>query len=140
MGGYEAHTFQVTSTADSTDGTCTADGTGNGCTLREAITAANSEVGGELITFAPGLTSGGAATITLLTALPNLETDLIIAGPGANLLTVQRSNAGGTPSFTIFYVSLDKNVSISGLTISNGDYSGIFNYLGSLIISNCIYR
>jgi CSLREA domain-containing protein len=120
IGAYEAHTYQVNSIADNTDGACTAPGSGNGCTLREAIAAANTDTGAELITFAPALTAGGPATITLLTALPSVATDLIISGPGSNQLNVQRSLAGGTPEFRIFTINQGVTVEISGLTISNG--------------------
>ena len=37
-----AETFTVTSAADPGDGVCDPSGVGDGCTLREAITAANS--------------------------------------------------------------------------------------------------
>ena len=121
IGAYEAHSLQVNSTDDSTDGSCTAVGTGNGCTLREAISASNAESGGELITFAPALTAGGPVTISLLTALPNLSSNMTIAGPGASSLSVQRSTAGGTPRFRIFTIlGGGITVNISGLTISNG--------------------
>ena len=136
-----ATTFTVNSIGDGADsnladGVCN-DGTG-ACTLRAAIQQANADAGAEIITFAPALTAGGPATITLLTVLPDLSTDTIIAGPGANLLKVQRSTASGTPSFTIFSVSPNRNVSLVGLTISNGNFSGIFNSAGSLVISNCV--
>jgi CSLREA domain-containing protein len=135
IGAYETPTFQVNSLADTDDAACTLPGTGNGCTLREAITAANSQAGAELITFAPGLTSGGPATITLLTALPQLTSDMTIAGPGANLLTVQRSIAGGTPDFRIFLINSGLTVTISGLTISNGNAVGAFpsNFGGGIL-------
>src|SRR6185503_3340028 len=68
IGAYERSTFQVTTTADADDGACTTVFIGNGCTLREAINAANSSSGE--ISFAPTLTSGGPATINLLTVLP----------------------------------------------------------------------
>jgi CSLREA domain-containing protein len=164
IGAYEAHTYQVNSIADNTDGACTAPGSGNGCTLREAIAAANTDTGAELITFAPALTAGGPATLTLLTALPSVATDLIISGPGSNQLNVQRSLAGGTPEFRIFTINQGVTVEISGLTISNGklvnppgggggisnsgtlnlhhsavsgNSSGIYN-LGTLTVSNAL--
>jgi CSLREA domain-containing protein len=118
IGAYEAHTFEVNSTADTDDGLCRASGTGNGCTLREAINAASSEGGAKLIAFASALTSGGPATITLTSALPNLTSEISITGPGSSLLTVQRSTAGGTPSFRIF--DTFNTVLISGLTLTNG--------------------
>src|SRR6266545_4415426 len=120
IGAYEAHTFEVNSIADVDDGLCRPLGTGNGCTLREAINAANTDVGAEVITFAPTLTSAGPATITLLSALADLSSDMTIAGPGANLLTVGRTTAGDAPTFRVFTVDPGRTVSISGLTITNG--------------------
>lgn len=115
------NTITVNSVADVTNGT---DGL---CTLREAIAAANTDTasglamgecvagsGEDIISFT---TSG---TITLLTALPDLSTSISINGPGANLLTVQRSTATGTPNFRIFNVSSSITATISGLTISGG--------------------
>jgi CSLREA domain-containing protein len=149
IGSYEAHYLEVNTTADTDDGLCRALGTGNGCTLREAITAANAENGAELITFAPSLTSGGAATITLLTALPALASDMTIAGPGATLLTIQRSPAGDAPDFRIFTISAGKVISMSAFTISSGRVIGggpgnlggnFFNDHGILTITNCTIR
>jgi len=99
----------VTSTAD--------DGSG---TLRRAIRDAC--VGGT-ITFDPALTSGGPATVTLTTAELLINKSLTIIGPGANLLTVMRSAAGGTPNFRIFNIQ-GGTVNISGMTISNGNPVG----------------
>ena len=61
--------------------------------LREAITFANSAMGADRITFAPGLTG----TVLLGSALPGLSTDLTIGGPGATQLTVERR---GQPSLS----------------------------------------
>ncbi len=116
-------TFEVNSLADTDDGHCDALGTGTGnkdCTLREAINAANADAGAETITFnsvvfAP---AGGPYTINLTGALPDLSTDMTISGPGANVLTVKR-NTGG--NYRIFLVL--GNVTIDGLTISNGNAS-----------------
>jgi CSLREA domain-containing protein len=132
IGAYEAAAFEVNSTADADDGACTLPGGGNGCTLREAINAANTVDGFQAITFAPSLTAAGPATITLLTALPELNSDLSITGPGADLLTVERSSAGGTPNFRIFTVNSGKTVSISGFTAANGRVVGPNNGGGVL--------
>ena len=78
---------------DHNDGVCDA----ADCTLREAITAANANVG-RIIAFAPGVTG----TIQLAAALPSLNANMTIQGPGANLLTVRR-NIGG--SYRIFNIS-----------------------------------
>src|SRR5262249_47339894 len=48
-------------------------------TLREAITAANSDAAADTITFNLG---AGAHTINLSSALPSLSTDMTIQGPG----------------------------------------------------------
>ena len=61
---------------------------------------------------------------------------LVIHGNGA---TLQRSTAVGTPTFRIFQIDTDADVTIDGLTITNGNGGGngggIFNG-GTLTISN----
>lgn len=116
--------FQVNSTADADDGACTPLGTGNGCTLREAITRANSDAGPETILFAPALTASGPAAITLTNALPLFSSETTLTGPGSGLMTIQRSSAGGTPEFRIFFISQNHTVSLSGVTVSNGRLNG----------------
>ena len=90
-------------------------GTGS---LRAAITAANDEganPGPDTIAFQPGL----AGTITLASALPAIERDITINGPGAGTLTV--SGAGATRPFTIVSAAGRAiAVNINGLTIANG--------------------
>jgi CSLREA domain-containing protein len=101
-------TLVVNSTGDA-GGTCP----GASCTLRQAIATA---VSGDTIEFAAGIT-----TIGLTSGQLNVfDKNLTINGPGANLLTVQRSDAIGTPDFRIFEISGPVNVTISGLTIANG--------------------
>ena len=108
----KAATLTVTSSADA-GGTCP----GATCTLRQAIATAAA---GDTINFAAGLT-----TVNLTSAELLINKNLTINGPGANLLSVQRSAAGGTPDFRIFNIaSASLNVSISGLTIANGKLSG----------------
>src|SRR5207249_416653 len=111
--------------------------TGDGCTLREAITATNNLAGDDTVTFAAGVTG----TINLASALPNLSTNIVINGPGANVLTVARSSASGTPDFRIFNITAG-TVGISGLTIANGrisgaDGGGILN-AGTLTVTSSI--
>ncbi|MDQ6760390.1 MAG: CSLREA domain-containing protein [Acidobacteriota bacterium] len=100
----------VTTTDDHDDGTCNA----ADCTLREAINAANSRVGDDVIAFAPGVTG----TIQLASALPNLTSNIALQGPGANVLTVRRNSAA---SYRIFTINAGAIVTISGLTIANGN-------------------
>jgi CSLREA domain-containing protein len=126
-----ASTIVVNSTAD------VANGSDGLCTLREAIIAANTDTasGATAGECAAG-SSGGAdlidatgvtGTIDLTTTLPSITASMTINGPGASLLTIQRSSAGGTPNFGIFVVQapgppqpLDI-YTFSRLTISNGN-------------------
>ncbi|MDP9004074.1 MAG: hypothetical protein M3N12_04710, partial [Verrucomicrobiota bacterium] len=85
-------------------------GTGS---LRSVIANA---CGGSTITFAPNV----RGSITLTSGELLINKGLTINGPGANLLRVERSAAGGTASFRIFNVSGSFNAAISGLTIANG--------------------
>lgn len=128
-----ATTFTVNSLADTgdatPDGVCD-DGAGN-CTLREAIEEANALAGTDTI----NITATG--TIFLESSLPDLSTDIIINGPGANQLAVSRSSED---LFRIFLVDTGATVTISGLTISNGtvfglDGGGILNR-GALTITS----
>ena len=127
-----AATFTVTTTADHDDGIC-----GSDCTLREAINAANNAAGNDTINFAAGVT--GAIVIT--SGLPDLQTNINLQGPGANVLAV---SAGGTTAFRIFTITgltgPVPTVSISGLTISNGiaEYGGGISNNGTLTLTDCI--
>jgi Right handed beta helix region len=126
----EAATLTVQSAADA-GGTCP----GTTCTLRQAIATAAS---GDTINFS--LPSGTTAIILTSDQLL-INKNLTISGPGANLLSVQRSTAVGTPQFRIFEID-SSNVTISGLTIANGTttvQSGGGGILasGTLTIANC---
>ncbi len=112
-----------------------ADDTGAG-TLRQAIVDAAS---GDTINFSSGFT-----TIILTSDELLINKSLTINGPGANLLTVVRGRAPGQPffHFRIFDIIAGATVTISGLTIVNGnpltnDFGGgIFNF-GTLTVVNC---
>jgi predicted outer membrane repeat protein len=105
--------------------------------LRDTIAAAGD---GDTIQFDAAL-KGQA--ITLTTSELQIQKKLAIEGPGADQLTVQRSAASGTPAFSVFYIS--SKVSISGLTIANGNapFSGggiAFGGAGNtLTVANCIF-
>src|SRR6478609_1399547 len=71
--------------------------------LRDAITQANATVAADTINFDTGVFST-PQTISLLTALPAVSQDVSINGPGANLLTVQRSSA---TNFRLFFFRID---------------------------------
>ena len=133
----EPSSFVVTNINDPGAGGCTIAGSGDGCTLREAITAANSSADESIITFAPGV----IGTINLTSALPALTEDTSITGPGiagASTLTVRRSTGG---DYRIFTIGTGSTVSISDLIISNGNISGVgggvLNDHGTLTLARC---
>jgi len=116
-------TITVTSANDSGPGS-----------LRQAIQDASP---GDTINFAAGIT-----TINLISDELRISKNLTISGPGANVLTIRRSVADGTSEFRIFSVGNGSNVTISGLTISNGhpynDGGGIYNHAATLTVNNCV--
>ncbi|MDT5123532.1 MAG: hypothetical protein QOC96_3014, partial [Acidobacteriota bacterium] len=82
--------------------------------LRQAI---GDACDGATITFDM---SQVTSPVTLTSDELLINKNLTIQGPGANVLTVQRSAANLTPTFRIFEIASSKTVNISGLTISNG--------------------
>ena len=112
-----AATIPVTNTNDSGPGS-----------LRQALRIAND---GDTITFAVtdtiGLTSG-----ELL-----VNSSITISGPGANNLAVN-----GNAKSRVFHVASGKTVTISGLTITNGNSGsdaggGIYNDHATLTLNEC---
>ena len=123
-----------------------ADGTDGECTLREAITAANTDTASGTATGEcaagsgeDGIDIGLTGTVNLTGALPDLSTNLAIAGPGADEFTVRRDSGG---DYRIFTVTSGSVVSISGITISGGnvplgsDGGGILINGGTLTITD----
>jgi hypothetical protein len=136
--------FNLSDTADTNvgDGHCDTDGNlanGDQCTLRAAIQEINFAGTGS-ITFNVNLLLNNV--ITLNSALPDINSDLAITGPGADILTIQRNPSASTPEFRILTIDAGKSVTISGLTVTGGKPSstapsiggGILN-LGSLTIN-----
>ncbi len=126
MGAYEqqalaASFFVVTTLNDELDYSNT------DVSLREAINAANGNLGTDTITFASALTSSGPATIKLtqgellITDSVNVTgaVDLSSTAPGAGLITIDADkksrvlNVQGTTATTV-------DVSIQGLKLTNG--------------------
>ncbi len=98
--------------------------------LRDAI--ATTPDGGT-VDFQPGLTGTIALTRELV-----ITEDLTIAGPGVGVITL--SPLTGLHSGVLFIEPTTANVTISGLTIANGDSfdgGGILNQ-GTLAVSDCI--
>src|SRR5262249_26544790 len=97
--------------------------------LRQALADAND---GDTINFSI------SGTITLATGFLAVNADVIIDGPGANILAVDGNHSGGEAG--VFYITSGKIVTISGLTITNGSGragGAIQNQHATLTISNC---
>lgn len=82
-----ADTFTVNSAADPGDGVCDPVGTGDGCTLREAITAANTNQNPQSVdAISFDIPSSGVQRISILSNLPAISQPVAIDGytqPGA---------------------------------------------------------
>jgi hypothetical protein len=99
--------------------------------LRQAIIDVGT---GDEITFADNVTG----TIILTTGQLSISKNLTITGPGAELLTISGNNAS-----RVFHIASGATVTISGLTIANGNAAhggGIFNEEGVVTLNNCTIR
>jgi hypothetical protein len=115
-GVAQADPFTVINTHDSGDGS-----------LRAALEGTDNLFGPDTITIS---TSGA---IELLSALPPIDDDVTITGPGAGSLALER--AAGAPPFRILQIN-SAEVSISGVSIRDGleaSAAGILN-IGSLTL------
>lgn len=135
IGSVSAATITVNTTEDefNSDGDCS---------LREAITAANTNravdacvpgvFGADTITFSI------TGTITLGSTLPPITDHLTITGPGASNLTINGNNAVRV----MWNFALNLNLSVQGLTIANANAdqgAGIRSERGTLTVSNCTF-
>ncbi|MBD1935844.1 Calx-beta domain-containing protein [Microcoleus sp. FACHB-68] len=99
--------------------------------LRQALINANNAPAGTYTISLSGITG----TINLLSALPAINNNVILNGPGANFLTVKPSAS----AFNIFTVNSGKSATFNGLTIANGFASqggGILNNGGTVSVIN----
>ena len=123
---------------------------GEQCTLRAAIQRANVLAGDDEITFSISTSepncdaSTGACIIKLTKALPDLNTNVAINGPGMDKLEVRRDTGG---EYRIFNVTGGSTVTFHGLTISNGRIvgsgmfgGGIQNVNGTVNITDSTIR
>ena len=114
-----AATLTVTSTADTGPGS-----------LRTALKNARS---GETIKFS----LPAPATITLTSGELLVSKNLNILGPGAGYLAISGNGAS-----RVFHVGSRATVTITGLTIANGQVTGIgggiYNDHATLTVSNCV--
>jgi len=102
--------------------------------LRQALADA---VDGDTINFNSSL---NGQTITLTSGQLLVGKSITISGPGANQLAVDANHVS-----RVFYIGSGKDVTISGLTITNGsppDYygGGIYNDHAILTLSSCTIR
>jgi hypothetical protein len=91
--------------------------------LRFCVDFANRHAGSDTISISV------TGTIALKKALPPIEGDLDIVGPGAGLFTVDGGN-----QFRVFFVSQGATVGISGLTVADGLTTG--TVVGSTVFSD----
>ena len=136
--GKVATSYEVTSPADPGDGTCDLAGTGDGCTLREAINAANGNAGADTITFAANV----VGTINLTNGTLNVSDGVEVRGPGADKLTIK-----GVLNERLVTVGgltrPERTVTFSGLTLTDGFastgfggaiYSATYNCAADLVL------
>jgi hypothetical protein len=108
--------------------------------LRQALTNANANGPGQDDIIFDNAVFSAAQSINLAEPLPDINTNLSINGPGANLLTVRRdANLAGI--YRVFNIpEPDFNIAMSGLTIrdgkANGFGGGIFSF-SRLSLTNC---
>jgi Right handed beta helix region len=99
--------------------------------LRQALVGAND---GDTINFDPSL---NGHKIKLTSGQLNVNKDIKISGPGANNLAVD-----GNAQSRVFYVNPRRTVTVSGLTITNGNVTnnfggGVYNDGAALTVRNC---
>lgn len=132
VGAVQPNFLIVTTTNDQIDAgpDCTS-GTGNTCSLRDALTAANPA--GTDVTFASVVT--GAIDLSTVNApLPAIAGPLNLVGPGANNLSVSGGHSSSVGS--IFTVNSGVNAALSGITVTAGGDSGLMINGGTLAVSN----
>lgn len=128
VGSAPADTFVVNNVFDPGSGTCDV----IGCTLREAIDAANANPGADIINF--NIPGAGVQTITLSSSLPSIDDPLTIDGysqPGASANTLAIGNdavllieVSGDNSFGGLFVEAD-DCTIRGLVLNRCSGQGI---------------
>ena len=107
----QAQTMTVTRTDDRNNATCAV----GDCSLREALTASNAAPDVNTIQFSASFDT--PKVISLTNGQLTISTSLSIIGKGANLTTI---SANGAPR-VLYIGGSNANITISGLTIANGD-------------------
>ena len=130
----QAAIITVNSTADD------ADPTDGECTLREAITSANTDTASGTATGEcaagsgeDGIDIGLTGTVNLTGGVAGPFYHLVIAGPGADQVTVRRDSGG---DYRIFSVTSGSVVSISEITSRAGHLNGASDVSSSAAASS----
>ena len=116
--------FIITKTADTNDGVCDAD-----CSLREAIANSNINPATDTITFDPALVST-PTTVSLGGTRLDITDNVIITGPGADLLTINANNLS-----QIYSVGPGIGAEISGMSLTGGNAAGSFQEGGAIYVA-----
>jgi hypothetical protein len=143
-----ANTYTVTTNTDDYSGTpttvtgaaanCPANATAAGCTLRDAITAANANPGSTIVFAVTG-------TNTLSFVLPVIAVNTTITGPGANVLTIaggyqQFSISGGSTVVTIYGLTLaNANNTVVGTGLLPSYAGAIYNLASTLTVDHVVF-
>lgn len=127
--------YTVNSTADTNDGACTT--AAGGCTLREAMFAANNNSGKDTIAF--NIPGAGAKTINTTSGLPNITEAVFIDGTsqpgfaGALIIELKGSGAGQVSGLNI----AGGSSRIKALAINGFFYAGISLQGSNNVIEGC---
>lgn len=116
------------------------------CSLREAITAANTNTasgaaGGECAAGSGADTisvPAGTYTLTIATGI-TISTDLTLSGVGPSSTIIQRATAPGVAFQRVFVIGSGATVTISGLTMRHGRVTGFgggIHNSGTLTLTN----
>jgi CSLREA domain-containing protein len=122
-GTAQALDFTVNNLDDPGNGICQQP---YGCTLREAVEAADSNSGPDRVLFASGLS--GTITIDSGSGSITINDGVQILGPGADQITVDGNDAFGLRLFTT--AAGGEDVLLSGLTLTGGH--GFFSNGGAI--------
>ncbi len=131
-----AATFSVTKEADTNDGVCDTD-----CSLREAVYAANTSPGHDLINVPSGeyqITISGTGEDSGSSGDFDILEDLDIQGAGPSATTI--NGMGEYQLFDVNDVGTSISLNISGMTLRNAQVVAIdFNGAGDLTIKNAFF-